>query len=63
MRYYAFALLAVASVLLSARISVTGGRFYKFDPADNLADGPGTNNVPAGYISTADGDWYAVSGE
>ncbi len=47
----------------TARISVTGGRFCKFDPADNLADGPGTNYVPAGYTSTADGDWYAVSGE
>ena len=63
MRHYAFVLLAVASVLLSARISVTGGCFHKFNPAENLADGPGTSYVPAGYVSTADGDWYAVSGE
>ena len=44
----------------TARISVTGGRFHKFNPADNLADGPGTNYVPAGYVSTADGDWFTV---
>jgi len=44
----------------TARISVTGGRFHKFNPADNLADGPGTNYVPSGYVSTADGDWFTV---
>lgn len=47
----------------TARISVTGGRFHKFNPADNQADGPGTSYVPAGYVSTADGDWFTVSEE
>ncbi len=47
----------------TARISVTGGRFHKFNPADNQADGPGTSYVPAGYVSTADGDWFTVSKE
>lgn len=51
------------SGLETARISVTGGRFYKFNPADNLADGTGTNYVPSGYVSTADGDWFTVSEE
>lgn len=47
----------------TARISVTGGRFHKFNPADNQADGPGTSYVPAGYVSTADGDWFVVGVE
>ena len=47
----------------TARISVTGGRFHKFNPADNQADGPGTSYVPAGYVSTADGDWFTVNEE
>ena len=46
-----------------ARISVTGGRFFQFDPANNLAEGRGTNYVLAGYTSTADGDWFTVSEE
>ena len=28
-----------------------------------FAFGPGTNYVPAGYVSTADGDWFTVSEE
>lgn len=46
-----------------ARIAVTGGRFYKFNPADNLALGAGTNYVLTGYTSVADGDWFEVSEE
>lgn len=38
-----------------ASIEVTGGKFYNFDPANNIndgnSDGNGTNYVPDGYIS------------
>ena len=44
----------------AARIFVTGGRFYQFDPGNNLAEGTGTNFVPAGYISHAEDDWFVV---
>lgn len=32
-------------------ISVTGGTFTNFNPADNKAEGEGTNFVPSGYVS------------
>ena len=35
----------------TAKIIVTGGKFYDFNPADNLAEGAGTNFVAAGYKS------------
>lgn len=41
-------------------ISVEGGRFYKFNPANNLAEGPNTNFVATGYSVEQDGDWYNV---
>lgn len=41
-------------------ISVTGGTFQKFDPADCLAEGPNTNFVADGYGTVADGDNYKV---
>ena len=44
-----------------ARIAVTGGRFYLFDPADNRALGDGTNYVLTGYTSSPDGEWFVVS--
>lgn len=47
----------------TARISVTGGRFYLFDPADNLAVGAGTNYVLTGYTSSPDGEWFVVGVE
>ena len=48
-----------------AKIIVTGGTFVNFNPADNQAEGPGTNFVAEGYkvISEEqpDGDvWYTV---
>ena len=48
-----------------ASITVMGGTFVNFNPADNLAEGEGTNFVAEGYkvISEqqADGDiWYTV---
>ena len=44
-----------------ANIIVKGGRFYKFDPANNSTEGPGTNYVAEGYQSTKDGDYYIVT--
>ncbi len=49
----------------TAEIIVTGGTFVNFNPADNQAEGPGTNFVADGYkvISEEqpDGDvWYTV---
>ena len=44
----------------TANIIVKGGRFYKFDPANNNTEGPGTNYVAEGYQSIKDGDYYVV---
>lgn len=41
-------------------ISVEGGEFYKFDPANNAAEGANTNFVSEGFVSQKDGDWYKV---
>lgn len=37
----------------TAKIIVTGGKFYDFDPANNNAEGAGTSFVADGYISVA----------
>ena len=42
-------------------IAVTGGRFYKFNPANNVSEGANTNFVSEGYVSVPDGDYYVVS--
>lgn len=42
------------------KIIVTGGSFYKFNPAYNVSENPRQNFVAAGYSSVADGDWYEV---
>lgn len=42
-------------------ISVEGGKFYKFNPADNLAEGVNTNFVADGFKSEKNGDWYEVT--
>lgn len=44
----------------TATIEVTGGTFNKFDPANNLAEGPGTNFCAAGYTTEQQGDKYTV---
>ncbi|MBO7285800.1 MAG: FimB/Mfa2 family fimbrial subunit [Alistipes sp.] len=42
----------------TANIVVKGGTFVGFNPANNAAEGTGTNFVAAGYTSTPDGsDW------
>ena len=35
----------------TAKIIVTGGKFYDFDPANNTSEGEGTSYVPEGYVS------------
>lgn len=41
-----------------AKVIVTGGSFKNFNPAENAAEGEGTNFVPEGYTSTeASGVW------
>ena len=37
----------------TAKIVVTGGKFYDFDPANNTSEGEGTSYVPDGYVSVA----------
>jgi hypothetical protein len=44
----------------TASIVVKGGSFYKFDPANNNTEGPGTNYVAEGYRSILNGDYYVV---
>ena len=44
----------------TATIEVSGGTFNKFDPANNLAEGPGTNFCAAGYTTEQKGDKYTV---
>ena len=39
-----------------ANIEVTGGTFVGFDPANNTAEGEGTNFVAAGYVSNMNED-------
>ena len=42
-------------------IEVTGGRFYKFNPENNAAEGAGTNFCKEGYRAVEDGEnWYKV---
>ncbi|MBO5833190.1 MAG: hypothetical protein J6Q95_07860 [Alistipes sp.] len=43
-------------------ISVSGGRFYKFDPANNDAENPRMSflNLKGDYCTIADGDWFEI---
>ena len=43
-----------------AVIEVNGGSFYKFNPANNAAEGTGTTFLAAGHTSVKEGDWYVV---
>lgn len=44
----------------TAKINVYGGKYEKFDPANNKSEGPGTNFLAPGYKSVQNGDWYEV---
>ena len=41
-------------------ISVKGGKFFMFDPANNLSENPKANFVAEGYESVQEGDWFVV---
>lgn len=41
-------------------IIVTGGKFYRFDPSNNVSEGLNTNFVEDGYIVVQKGDFYEV---
>ena len=45
----------------TAKITVYGGSFENFDPANCAAEGPGTNFVADGYTSTLSGTTYTVT--
>lgn len=44
----------------TAKIIVKGGKFKGFDPANNKAEGAGTNFVADGYKSVLEGEYYVV---
>ena len=49
----------------TAKIIVTGGKFHMFNPANNAAEGAGTNFLADGYMTTVSTDeggstWYTV---
>ena len=44
----------------TASITVHGGSFYKFDPANNKSENPAVSFVAEGKTSTKEGDWYVV---
>ena len=48
---YRFTLNIQDSNLENSKITVTGGTFHNFDPANNLAEGPNTSFVPEGYTT------------
>jgi hypothetical protein len=41
-------------------IVVTGGKFYNFNPANNVSEGEGTNFVADGCTVTEEDGWYIV---
>lgn len=43
-----------------SKINVYGGTFVKFNPANNVSEGEGTNFLAEGYISKAEGDNFVV---
>ena len=43
-----------------ATVEISGGKFLKFNPGDNRAEGKGTNFLAPGYKAEADGDYYKV---
>ena len=46
----------------SAKVNITGGTFHNFNPANNAAEGVGTNFVAKGYkaVETADGVYTVI---
>lgn len=46
-----------------AKITVSGGKFLKFNPASCWAEGEGTDFLAKGYKSVAEGDYFKVIAE
>ena len=48
--------------MATSEIKVYGGKFYGFNPADNLSEGKNTNFVAKGYksIEVEEGVWEVV---
>ena len=44
----------------TSSISVNGGKYYNFNPANNYAEGANTNFVADGKTVEQNGDWYIV---
>ena len=42
------------------KIEVTGGKFFKYNPAESASESPVMNFVPEGYVTIADGDYFEV---
>jgi len=47
----------------TAAIQVTGGKFYKFNPAYNPSENPAKNYLVSGYYAKAEGDYYVLTNE
>lgn len=60
LEYPGFTLNIKDSARETASILVNGGSFYQFNPANNAAEGEGTNFVADGKTVSQDGDWYVV---
>lgn len=58
--YPGFTLNLKDSARATASILVNGGKFYQFNPANNAAEGEGTNFCAEGKTVEQDGDWYIV---
>lgn len=44
----------------TAKIEVSGGRFYKFNPENNASEGANTNLLVNGSTVKSEGDWFVV---
>lgn len=58
--YPEFTLNLKDSARATASIIVKGGEYFKFNPANNKAEGEGTNFLAEGYTVEQNGDWFIV---
>lgn len=49
-----------AVYIYEGSLTVNGGSYYKFNPANCAAEGEGTNFVADGYSVNLSGDYYTV---
>lgn len=57
---YRYTLNHVDSKKNVGKIEVSGGRFFKYDPAKSNSENPAMNFVKFGFGTVKDGDWYVV---